>query len=133
SAESSLAADTAAATTAATSRDSVAAPSARARASRVSLRLVRKLLTILAAYWALCVVLLGAFRFFTPPITGVQLQRRIEAGLAHRPYRQQRTFVPYARIPDAVRHAVVVAEDGRFWKHWGYDFDEMRDAGADVL
>jgi len=101
--------------------------------TKVAKRVGRAALAVLAAYYALCVVLLVAYRFIAPPLTGVQLERRIEAWLARRTYRQEKRFVPYAQIPTPVVRAVVAAEDGRFWRHSGFDFAEMRTAGADVL
>ncbi|HUF66659.1 MAG TPA: biosynthetic peptidoglycan transglycosylase [Gemmatimonadaceae bacterium] len=41
--------------------------------------------------------------------------------------------MPYASIPQHAVRAVVAAEDGRFWTHWGFDFREMRVASASVL
>ncbi|MEX2152486.1 MAG: biosynthetic peptidoglycan transglycosylase [Gemmatimonadaceae bacterium] len=113
-----------------------AVPSMSPRRSRfrpVALRLGKAALVVLAVYYALCVVLLVAYRFVAPPITGVQLERRVEAWIARRPDDQEKTYVTYSRIPTHVARAVVAAEDGRFWRHWGFDFEEMRAASADVL
>ena len=87
-------------------------------------------MAILVAYYALCVVLLAVYRFFEPPITAVQLQRRIESLVERRPYRERKTVVSYGRIPQDVTRAVVAAEDGRFWSHWGFDIHEMRAASV---
>jgi hypothetical protein len=38
----------------------------------------------------LCVLLLVVYRFVAPPITGVQLQRRIESWIARREYREEK-------------------------------------------
>ena len=111
-------------------------PSARppARAlKRTVFRIGKTVLAILVAYYALCVVLLLVYRFFEPPVTGVQLQRRIESLLDRRAYRERKSFVRYSRIPEDVPRAVVAAEDGRFWSHWGFDFHEMKVASVDVL
>ena len=107
-----------------------AAPS---RARRVALRVGRAALALAAAYYALCLVLLVVYRFAAPPITGVQLQRRVEALVAREPYRLERRFVSYASLPPHVPRAVLAAEDGRFWQHSGFDLKEMRAAGMEVF
>lgn len=37
-------------------------------------------------------------------------------------------WVPYSGIAPSLRRAVVIAEDGRFWNHGGFDFTAIRDA-----
>jgi monofunctional glycosyltransferase len=108
-----------------------AAPVPRAR--RIAILLGKGLLAAVAAYYVLCVLLLVVYRFVPPPVTGVQLQRRVESWIAGREYRQQKRFLPYSRIPRHVWRAVVVAEDGRFWRHWGFDLAEMRAASTEIF
>jgi monofunctional biosynthetic peptidoglycan transglycosylase len=103
------------------------------KSRRVAVRVGKLLALALAGYYALAVALLIVYRFVEPPITGVQLQRRFEASLAKREYSVERRVVPYGSIPRHAVRAVVAAEDGRFWSHWGFDFREMRAAGASVL
>lgn len=105
----------------------------RGRVRRIAARAGRLALKVLAGYYALCLVLLVAYRFVAPPITAVQLQRRLEAAVTGTEYSIDRTFVPHERIPRYVARAVVAAEDGNFWEHWGFDFGEMRAASMDVL
>lgn len=97
------------------------------------LRTLRLIGIALLAYWVLALLLLGLYRFVAPPITGVQLQRHVEALFGDREYAQRRAWIAYERIPMRVRRAVVAAEDLRFWQHWGYDFAEMKKVGAEVL
>jgi len=112
-----------------------AQPGTRApsRTRSIAGRVLRVAVICLGAYFAFCVALIGMYRFVNPPITGVQLERRVEAFVARKPYHIRRTFVPYAKLPDHVGRAVVSAEDGRFWTHSGFDFAEMRDAGSELL
>ncbi|HET7462464.1 MAG TPA: transglycosylase domain-containing protein [Longimicrobium sp.] len=84
------------------------------------------------AYYALCVVLLVVYRFAWPPVTAVQLQRRVEAWAAGREYTVQRPHARLGAMSPHVAHAVVAAEDGRFWTHWGFDLVEMRNARRDI-
>jgi monofunctional glycosyltransferase len=94
---------------------------------------LRVLLVVLLGYYVLCLVLLAAYRFVDPPATGVQLQRIIEDRIAGDDVRMRRQPVAYARLPRHVPRAVVAAEDGRFWNHWGFDFAEMRAAAGAVF
>jgi monofunctional biosynthetic peptidoglycan transglycosylase len=105
----------------------------RSRLKRTALRVGKPIAAVLLAYYALCIALLVVYRFFEPAITGVQLQRRIESLIERRPYRERKTLVRYSRIPEEVTHAIVAAEDGRFWSHWGFDVHEMRAASSMVL
>lgn len=61
-----------------------------------------------------------------PPTTAVQVQRRLEAWLHHKSYRKRQTFVPLARISPDLQHAVISAEDGRFYRHHGIDWQEVQ-------
>jgi monofunctional glycosyltransferase len=112
---------------------SASAPSRGARLRRIAVRSGKIALAIALAYYALCVLLLVVYRFAAPPITGLQLQRRLGSWIAREPYRVEKKFVPYRRIPPHVTRAVIAAEDGRFWRHWGFDLEEMRDAGKDIF
>lgn len=81
----------------------------------------------------LCLLLLVLYRFVAPPVTGVQLQRRLEARVAGRSYAQQREHLPLSRMSRHLPRAVVAAEDGRFWTHRGFDWVEMRQARRDAV
>lgn len=105
----------------------------RGRVRRAAARAGKLALKALAGYYALCLVLLVGYRFVAPPITTVQLQRRLEATVTGKDYSIDKSFVPRERIPRHVARAVVAAEDGDFWNHWGFDFDEMRAASMEVF
>ena len=78
----------------------------------------------IAAVYLFWAVALFSLRTVNPPTTGVQIQRRIEALLRHTPYRKRYTFVPLSKISPELQHAVISAEDGRFYRHHGIDWDE---------
>ncbi len=93
-------------------------------------------------YWrlfgALAVVTVGSFYafvgfslvwldFFDPPTSALQVQRRWER-LIDPSYRKQYSFVPLERISEHLQHAVIAAEDGRFYEHGGIDWDELQNA-----
>ncbi len=67
-------------------------------------------------------------RWVNPPVTAVQIERRVEAWLKRSPYRKRYTFVPLGRISPEFQHAVVAAEDARFFEHRGFDWHEIRNA-----
>ena len=96
-------------------------------------RIARAAVILLAAYYIFCLVLLLVFRFFPPPITGVQLQRRLEALVTRAEYRPSKTYRRLASMSRHVPRAVIAAEDGRFLSHSGFDLQELRAAGSEAL
>jgi monofunctional biosynthetic peptidoglycan transglycosylase len=100
---------------------------------RVVVRVARGVLVVLAGYYAVCLVLLLLYRFVPPPVTGVQLQRRIEALAARTRYEPKQQYRRLASISRHAPRAVVAAEDGRFWRHHGSDFEQLRTAGMEAL
>jgi len=76
------------------------------------------LLVGLHVLWAGALLVL---RFVNPPTTGVQIQRRIESIFSRRAYTKRQTFVPLRRISPQLQHAVIAAEDGNFYRHYGID------------
>jgi monofunctional biosynthetic peptidoglycan transglycosylase len=110
-----------------------AAERRRSRARRILFRIGQIVIGFIAAYYIAAVLLLVVYRFAAPPITGVQLQRHVESLIARREYGMRRTFVPYSRLPAHVGRAVVAAEDGRFWNHWGFDLEEMAKASTEIF
>jgi monofunctional biosynthetic peptidoglycan transglycosylase len=105
----------------------------RSRGRRVVFRIVQIVVGLIAAYYVISVLLLVLYRFVAPPITGVQLERRVGALIAGRQYEQKKRFIPYSRIPPHVARAVVAAEDGRFWTHSGFDVKEMAAASTEIF
>ena len=93
----------------------------------------RALLVLILGYYAFAVVMLVVFRFVNPPVTGVQLERRIGALVAGDDYTVRKRFVPYDRLPRHVPRAIMAAEDGNFLNHWGFDFGEMKAAGSGIF
>jgi monofunctional biosynthetic peptidoglycan transglycosylase len=112
---------------------STSPPAPRSRFQRIAIRIGRAVLAVLAGYYVLSVMLLVVYRFVAPPITAVQLQRRVESWIARREYREEKRYLPYSRVPTHVSRAVIAAEDGRFWRHWGFDLAEMRAASTQIF
>lgn len=83
--------------------------------------------------WLAAALGLIALRWVSPPFTAVQVERRIQAQWQRKPYHKRYTFVPLERISPDLQHAVVAAEDARFYKHHGFDWVEIRNAVEDDL
>jgi monofunctional glycosyltransferase len=106
---------------------------ASARGRRIAARLGRAALILFAGYYLFALLLLVIFRFVPPPVTGVQLQRRVEAVVAGRDYAPRKDYRPLAALPAHVPRAVIAAEDGRFRDHAGFDLVELRAAAGEAL
>ena len=66
--------------------------------------------------------MLVAVRWIDPPTTAVHIERRLQAWIHHRPYHKRYEFVPLSRISPDLQHAVIAAEDERFYQHHGFDW-----------
>jgi len=89
---------------------------------RFVLRAAGLLLVLFAGYWLLCCAGLVLLKWINPVTTTVQIQRRVEALASHRPYHKRALFMPLSRISPNLQHAVIAAEDGRFYQHHGIDW-----------
>lgn len=101
------------------------------RRSRTSLfvsRILRAAIACLLAFYILVILGLFALRWINPPFTAVHVERRIAAWLHHVPYHKRDVFVPLGRISPDFQHAVIAAEDSRFYQHHGFDWEEVRNA-----
>ena len=81
--------------------------------------------------WSLAALLLLAVRWIDPPITAVHIQRRLQAWIHHSPYHKRCKFIPLSRISPDLEHAVIAAEDGRFYQHHGFDWHQIQIAAED--
>ena len=87
----------------------------------------------LVALWLLTALALVAARWIDPPTTAVHIQRRLQAWLHHTPYRERYTFIPLSQISPNLQHAVIAAEDARFFEHHGFDWHAIQiDAQEDM-
>jgi monofunctional biosynthetic peptidoglycan transglycosylase len=76
--------------------------------------------------WLTAALLLVAARWVDPPTTVVQIERRLQASIHGKPYQKRYQFVPLAEISLNLQHAVIAAEDARFYQHHGFDWHEMQ-------
>jgi monofunctional glycosyltransferase len=94
---------------------------------------LRWLVFVAVALWSLAALSLVAMRWIDPPTTAVHIQRRLQACIHHTPYRERYTFVPLSQISPNLQHAVIAAEDGRFYQHHGFDWQAIqKDAQQDM-
>jgi monofunctional biosynthetic peptidoglycan transglycosylase len=101
---------------------------------RSSLRsFVRWFLIGVALLWSLAVLILVAARWIDPPTTAVHMERRLLAWIHHTPYHERYDFVPLRQISPDFQHAVIAAEDGRFYQHHGFDWHAMQIAAEDDM
>jgi monofunctional glycosyltransferase len=86
-----------------------------------------------AFLWLLAVLLLLSARWIDPPTTAVHIQRRLQAWAHNTPYRERYKFIPLSQISPNLQHAVIAAEDARFYQHHGFDWHEIQIAADDDL
>ncbi len=86
-----------------------------------------------AQLWLLAALSLVAARWIDPPTTAVHMERRLQAWVEGKPYRERYTFVPLSRISPDFQHAVIAAEDARFYQHHGFDWQAMEIAAEDDM
>ncbi len=85
------------------------------------------------ALWSLAALTLLAARWIDPPTTAVQLERRLQTSSNHRPNPKRYKFVPLSEISPNLQHAVIAAEDARFYQHHGFDWNQIEiDAKGDL-
>jgi monofunctional biosynthetic peptidoglycan transglycosylase len=94
---------------------------------------IRWFLIGLALLWSLGVLILVAARWADPPTTAVHMERRLQAWIHHMPYHERYEFVPLCQISPDLQHAVIAAEDARFYQHHGFDWHEMQIAAEDDM
>lgn len=92
---------------------------------RIARRLLAMLILLFTGFYLYCIAVLLLLRVANPPTTMLQVQRRVEALIQHRPYTKHYDFIPMTTIARNVQHAVVAAEDTRFYRHDGIDWEEI--------
>jgi monofunctional glycosyltransferase len=101
---------------------------------KVSIRRVVQWLGIgLAGLWVLAALTLVTLRWIDPPTTAVHIERRLQAWIGNKPYHERYRFVPLGQISPDLQHAVIAAEDARFYQHHGFDWHQIQiDAEEDA-
>ncbi len=86
-----------------------------------------------AAGWLLAALMLVAARWIDPPTTAVHVQRRLQAWIHGTPYHERYRFVPLSQISPQLQHAVIAAEDARFYEHHGFDWHQIQIAAEEDM
>ena len=83
--------------------------------------------------WLGAALTLVAARWVDPPTTAVHVERRVQAWMERKPYHERYTFIPLNQISPDFQHAVIAAEDARFYQHHGFDWGAIeKDAKEDM-
>lgn len=98
----------------------------RASARTWLYRLLRFVIVLAVAFYVCVAAALFALRTMDPPTTAVQAERRVESWLHGTPYHKRYELMPLSRISLDFQHAVIAAEDSRFYQHHGFDWEEVR-------
>ena len=94
---------------------------------------IRWIVVGLVLLWLVAALVLVAARWIDPPTTVVHIQRRLQAAMHHTPYRERYKFIPLNQISVDLQHAVIAAEDARFYQHHGFDWHQIQIAAEDDL
>jgi monofunctional glycosyltransferase len=78
-----------------------------------------------ASVWVLAALTLVMARWIDPPTTAVHIERRFQAWIHNARYQERYEFVPLKQISPELQHAVIAAEDARFYQHHGFDWHAM--------
>jgi monofunctional biosynthetic peptidoglycan transglycosylase len=81
--------------------------------------------------WSLFALLLVVARWVDPPTTAVHMERRVQALFQGAPYHKRYKFIPLSQISPNLQHAVIAAEDGRFYQHHGFDWQQIEIAAGE--
>jgi monofunctional biosynthetic peptidoglycan transglycosylase len=63
----------------------------------------------------------------------VHIERRLQAWIHNKPYQERYKFVPLSQISPDFQHAVIAAEDARFYQHHGFDWHAIQIDAEDDL
>jgi monofunctional glycosyltransferase len=83
--------------------------------------------------WLLGVLMLVAAKWIDPPTTAVHMERRWQAWMHGTPYHERYEFVALSQISPDLQHAVIAAEDARFYQHHGFDWRAIEVAAEDDM
>ena len=87
----------------------------------------------MALLWGLAALMLVAARWIDPPTTAVHMERHLQAWMHGTPYHERYEFVPLNEISPDFQHAVIAAEDARFYQHHGFDWHAIELAAEDDM
>jgi len=85
-------------------------------------------LRLLAAVVASSILAAGLYRFVNPPVTPLMVIRAWEKIAHHERPVVHKRWRPYEEVSPHLLAAVIAAEDTRFWRHDGFDWDAIEKA-----
>jgi len=94
---------------------------------------IRLLLIALVLAWSFAALALVAARWVDPPTTALHVQRHVQALIHGTPYHERYTFIPLSQISPNFQHAVIAAEDARFYQHHGFDWHAIQLAAQEDM
>jgi monofunctional glycosyltransferase len=83
--------------------------------------------------WSLAALTLLSARWIAPPTTAVHIQRHLQAWFHRTPYHERYRFIPLDQISPNLQHAVIAAEDARFYEHHGFDWHQIQIAAENDI
>jgi monofunctional biosynthetic peptidoglycan transglycosylase len=83
--------------------------------------------------WSSAALMLVASKWIDPPTTAVQVERRVQSWFNGKPYQKRYKFVPLNQISPELQHAVIAAEDARFYLHHGFDWNQIQIAAKEYM
>jgi monofunctional biosynthetic peptidoglycan transglycosylase len=83
--------------------------------------------------WSSAALMLVASKWIDPPTTAVQVERRVQSWFNGKPYQKRYKFVPLNQISPELQHAVIAAEDARFYLHHGFDWNQIQIAAKEDM
>jgi monofunctional biosynthetic peptidoglycan transglycosylase len=97
---------------------------------------IHKILSILIVFGLWIVIEFGTLPYgnvnklktTNPGETAFMREHREEAEAEGKPFRKVQRWIPLNRISKDAVNAVIVAEDGTFWSHGGFDWFEFRES-----
>ena len=99
------------------------------KAGRAVLRGLGALAALVFAFFAYVYLTLPDVRTLAtanPKTTAFMQLREREAAQQGKPLRHYQIWVPYTRISQSLKRAVLVAEDDAFWQHEGIDMEQLK-------
>src|SRR5690348_3390725 len=94
---------------------------------------IRWLVIGVVLLWSVAALILVAARWINPPTTAVHIERHLQAWMHGKSYRERYKFVPLRQISTDLQHAVIAAEDARFYQHHGFDWHQIQIDAEDDL
>ena len=91
-------------------------------------RILGAVVWAIGIFLALNIVLVLTFRFVPVPVSGLMVQRWVEAWSSGKPYVSRHHWVPLEDISPSLGAAVIAAEDQNFADHFGFDWQAIEKA-----